>query len=98
MQKMNDKTEGMILKILDDAFDEAERAMLKFPQPNYVITKLAEEAGEVVKASVHFAEGRETRENVLKEVTQCIAMLIRLMVEGDQVHGMPPLLQSEESQ
>lgn len=70
------------------AMHEADRAMLKFPQPNYVITKVAEEAGEVVKAAVHCAEGRERVESVRGEMLQLIAMLFRLWVEGDEVHGL----------
>lgn len=74
-----------------DAMEEADRAMRKFPQPNYVISKIAEEAGEVVKAAIHCAEGRETAANVRGEMKQVIAMLYRLWVEGDQVHGLPPV-------
>ncbi len=74
---------------------EAQKAMRKFPQPNYVISKVAEEAGEVVKAAIHAAENRETREAVLGEVVQCMAMLIRLCIEGDQVHGLAALLPAE---
>ena len=70
---------------------EAIKAMKKFPQPNYVISKFAEESGEVVKAAIHCAEGRETKENVLGEMKQAIAMLYRLYVEGDEVHGLKPL-------
>ncbi len=70
------------------ALNEAEKAMRKFPQPNYVISKIAEEAGEVVKAAIHCAEGRETTENVRGEMKQLVTMLYRLWVEGDQVHGM----------
>ena len=66
-------------------------AMHKFPAPNYTITKFAEEAGEVVKAAVHCAENRETVENLIGEITQCVAMLYRLYIEGDQVHGLPAL-------
>lgn len=75
---------------------EADKAMRKFPQPNYVISKVAEESGEVVKAAIHCAEGREAREAVLAEVVQCMAMLIRLCLEGDQVHGLPPLFAVED--
>lgn len=89
----------MINKELSDLFDqliteakaEARRAMTKFPQPNYVITKIAEEAGEVVKAAVHCAEGRESYTNLRGEMKQTIAMLYRLWVEGDQVHGLLPV-------
>lgn len=74
-----------------DAMAEAMRAMRKFPQPNYVISKIAEEAGEVVKAAIHCAEGRETAENLRSEMKQLIAMIYRLWAEGDQVHGLPPV-------
>lgn len=77
--------------LIESACAEAELAMRKFPQPNYVLLKVAEEAGEVVKASVHFAEGRETRENVEAEMRQAIAMLYRLWVEGDEVNGVPAI-------
>lgn len=73
------------------AWAEAQMAMTKFPQPNYVISKVAEEAGEVVKAAIHCAEGRETAEAVIGEITQAMGMLMRLYVEGDQVHGLPAL-------
>ena len=39
--------------LVADAVFEAQRAMRKFPQPNYVITKFAEQSGEVVKAAVN---------------------------------------------
>lgn len=77
--------------LLTDAHIEAVKAMQKFPQPNYVISKVAEEAGEVVKAAIHCAEGRETKENVRGEIKQAMAMLMRLYLEGDQVHGLPPI-------
>lgn len=78
-------------ELVAEAITEAEKAMRKFPQPNYVISKIAEEAGEVVKAAIHAAEGRETLENLRGEMKQTIAMLYRLWVEGDQVHGLPPV-------
>jgi phosphoribosyl-ATP pyrophosphohydrolase len=84
--------------VFDAAQAEAEKAMRKFPQPNYVISKVAEEAGEVVKAAIHCAENRETKEAVLGEVVQCMAMLIRLCLEGDQVHGLAALLPAGEGE
>lgn len=77
--------------LIDDARIEAAKAMRKFPQPNYVISKFTEEAGEVVKALIHCAENRETAENVRGEMKQAIAMLYRIWVEGDQVHGLNPI-------
>lgn len=72
------------------AWHEAQKAMLKYPQPNYVLTKVAEEAGEVVKAGVHAAEGRMPLEEVEKEAVQAIAMIFRVLVEGDGYISLPP--------
>jgi phosphoribosyl-ATP pyrophosphohydrolase len=90
IREYNAAKESMLV-LLEDAIVEAVKAIEKYPQPNYVISKVAEEAGEVVKAAIHCAEGRETLENVRKEIVQAIAMLIRLYIEGDQVHKLPPV-------
>jgi len=90
-----------ILRILLDANDyfgslvsharrSAEKASVKFPQPNYVTLKIAEEAGEVVRGAVHYAEGRMEWEEVEGEVVQLLAMLIRFVTEGDRVNGIVP--------
>lgn len=68
----------------------ADKAMRKFPQPNYVLNKVAEESGEVIKAVIHFTEGREEWRNVEGEIIDNLAMLIRLVIEGDQVIGFTP--------
>ncbi|HBY4289905.1 TPA: hypothetical protein MJE55_16780 [Klebsiella pneumoniae] len=68
----------------------ADKAIRKFPQPNYVLLKVAEEAGEVVKAGVHYAEKRMEWGQVEGEIIQLLAMLIRLVTEGDQVNGITP--------
>lgn len=83
--------ETLFFELIVDGIHEAEKAMKKYPQPNYVITKFAEESGEVVKAAVHCAENRESMEEVKKEMRQVIAMMYRLWVEGDQVHGLEPV-------
>lgn len=70
----------------------ADKAMRKHPQPNYVLLKVAEEAGEVVQAGVHYAEGRMTWQDLEGEIVQLLAMLIRLVTEGDQVNGITPPL------
>jgi len=87
-QSLEGLTENAVHELYLDALDEAQKAMRKFPQPNYVISKVAEEAGEVVKAAIHCAEGRETHQNLVGEIRQAMAMLIRLYIEGDQVHGL----------
>jgi hypothetical protein len=82
---------GSFVDLVLEGLLEARRAMVKYPQPNYVITKIAEEAGEVVGAAIHCAEGRDTKEHIREEMRQLIAMLYRLWVEGDQVHGLSPV-------
>ena len=82
---------GPILDLLPDAVLAAEKAMRKYPQPNYVISKWAEETGEVTKDLIHMAEGRQTADKLRGEIVQSLAMLHRLLVEGDQVHGLPPV-------
>lgn len=83
-----DLSKASFKRLIIDGIEAAEKAMIRFPQPNYVISKFAEEAGEVVKAAIHCAEGRETAENLRGEMVQAIAMLYRLWVEGDAVHGL----------
>ena len=85
------KAYGPILDLLPDAVRAAEKAMRKYPQPNYVISKWAEETGEVTKDLIHMAEGRQTADKLRGEIVQSLAMLHRLLVEGDQVHGLPPV-------
>ena len=68
----------------------SDKAKRKFPQPNYVLLKVAEEAGEVVQAGVHYAEGRKAWDELEGEVVQLLAMLIRLVTEGDLVNGIIP--------
>lgn len=68
----------------------ADKAMRKFPQPNYVLNKVAEESGEVIKAVIHYTEGREQWSNVESEIIDNLAMLLRLVKEGDQVIGFTP--------
>lgn len=68
----------------------AYKASVKFPQPNYVTLKIAEEAGEVVRGAVHYAEGRMEWSEVEGEIIQLLAMLIRFVTEGDEVNGIKP--------
>ncbi len=83
--------------LIADSIAAGQKAMIRFPQPNYVISKFAEESGEVVKAAIHCAEDRETFENVRGEIVQTIGMIYRLWVEGDQVHGLKPIMTGESS-
>jgi hypothetical protein len=90
--------DGSFFALCVEGTIEADRAMKKFPQPNYVISKVAEEAGEVVKAAIHCSEGREKPQEVRSEIKQLIAMLYRLWVEGDQVHGLSALIPTDQKE
>jgi hypothetical protein len=72
------------------ARQSATKASAKFPQPNYVTLKIAEEAGEVVRGAVHYAENRMEWDEVEGEIVQLLAMLIRFVTEGDQINGVTP--------
>jgi len=78
------------LNLVDKAQKSADKAKEKFPQPNYVTLKIAEECGEVVRGCVHYAEGRMEWDEVEGEIIQLLAMLIRLVTEGDMVNGVIP--------
>lgn len=82
------ENEDYVIRILKDALNEAIKTSDKYPQPNYVCLKVAEEAGEIIKAAVHYTEGRGEWEEVEKESIQTIAMIIRLLTEGDEVNGI----------
>jgi NTP pyrophosphatase (non-canonical NTP hydrolase) len=92
------REQGWAMRNPDDYFDQlviraraaAEKAARKFPQPNYVTLKIAEEAGEVVRGCVHYAEKRMDWSEVEGEIVQLLAMLIRLVTEGDQINGVTP--------
>ncbi|PUX30251.1 DUF551 domain-containing protein [Cronobacter sakazakii] len=83
-------TDDYFAALVAAARSRADKAMRKFPQPNYVLNKVAEENGEVIKAVIHYTEGREEWANVEGEIIDNLAMLIRLVVEGDQVIGFTP--------
>lgn len=68
----------------------AAKASAKYPQPNYIALKIAEESGEVVRGAVHYAEGRMEWSEVEGEIVQLLAMLFRFVTEGDQVIGVSP--------
>jgi len=76
----------------------ADKARVKFPQPSYVTLKIAEVAGEVVRGCVHYAENRMEWDEVEGEIVQLLAMLIRLVTEGDEVNGVKPPATVQEPQ
>lgn len=84
-----------VRKIFDGSSRAAVAAKQKYPQPNYITLKVAEESGEVVRAAVHYIEGRCEWQELEDEVIQTIAMLLRLLTEGDEVNGLIPPVKRE---
>ena len=81
--------------LVDRARAEAAKAIARYPQPNYVALKIAEESGEVVRGAIHYGEGRMPWKDVEAEIVQLLAMLIRFVTEGDEINGIrPPSLTS----
>lgn len=64
--------------LLEQVLKEVERARAMFPAPNACFGALVEEVGEVAKAAMY-----EPWVNVRVEAVQAIAMLVRLVTEGD---------------
>lgn len=93
-----DADPGMALfaSLLAKAKERAIKAAIKFPQPNYVLNKFHEEAGEVGKEVIHYTENRGDWARVEDEIVDLLAMTIRLLKEGDGVIGfIPPYLKGD---
>ena len=93
-----DADPGMALfaSLLAKAKERAIKAAIKFPQPNYVLNKFYEEAGEVGKEVIHYTENRGNWARVEDEIVDLLAMTIRLLKEGDGVIGfVPPYLKGD---
>lgn len=89
--KLSLRERAYLVGLTIKAVRATEQAMTRYPAPNYTLTKVAEEAGEVVKAGLHLAEGRDfTWEDLEGECVQAIAMCLRLLIEGDGVIGLTP--------
>lgn len=74
-----------------DTMDEVARARAKFPGNKLCVTAFTEEHGEAVRAVLehYYAPSPEKLADVRKELIQTIAMAVRLLEEGDPVHGLP---------
>ena len=76
---------------IKDTMDEVARARAKFPGNKLCVTAFTEEHGEAVRAVLehYYAPSPERLGDVRKELIQTIAMAVRLLEEGDPVHGLP---------
>lgn len=72
-----------------DVADELARARKKFPGTDLLTTAFAEEAGERVKAILDNYNGKAS--DIYTEAIQTIAMVVRLLEEGDPVHRLKPI-------
>ncbi|WP_028029904.1 hypothetical protein [Gemmobacter nectariphilus] len=79
-----------LLAVIGRASIALTLAQERFPAPNYSLLKVAEEAGEFIKAAVHYGENRGSWEDVEAEAVQAIAMILRVLDEGDGVNRIAP--------
>lgn len=88
---MNDAQDDEFLFLL---VAEVQKARAKFPQPEYTMTALTEEVGELARACLHQVQASEptpyARDNILKEAVQVAAVAMRLATEGDQSLSLDP--------
>lgn len=84
-------------ELADLVTDELARARKKFPKPDFLVTALAEESGEAIRASLEvlystrLGGGQKARAALVKEIVQTMAMCVRLFQEGDPIHKIAPL-------
>lgn len=85
--------------LFSDAYERAVQAMERYPQPARVppIPKLGEEAGEVIQAANKYLDGKGSLADVRDEMVDNIVVLIRLFVEGDKTHGLPPVKEAHSN-
>ena len=69
--------------ILEAAKLELIHAQMKFPSNTHLTHAFSEEAGEVVKALMDQEQKGKESKDVVNELIQCIAMSLRLMIQGD---------------
>lgn len=73
-----DTMEPSFHRFIADVFDEINRAIAKFPEPNANMTALTEEVGELAQALMD-----KPRSEVWKEAVQVACMAARVAVQGD---------------
>nr|WP_321482315.1 hypothetical protein [uncultured Cohaesibacter sp.] len=89
-----DQYPEMIDLLLLEARKKAAAAMLDYPAGKALLgptAKLAEETGELIKACHKAAEGRGDIRDCYPEAVDVIAMVIRLVVEGDPNIQLPSI-------
>ncbi|WP_319568359.1 hypothetical protein [Cohaesibacter marisflavi] len=88
-----------LLALAKDAWAMAQKAKRKFPQKEGNTPphdKIAEESGELFKAIIHCAEGRDSLQHVRDEMVDTIAMIFRVHQEGVKANGLPPVKEAGE--
>lgn len=71
--------------------EEYARATTLFPGSSTNLLALCEEHGELVKASLDYAQGKSSIADVRKELVQTMAMCLRLWFQGDASIKLDPV-------
>lgn len=75
------------------SINERDRAIKLFPKSDHVLLALNEEHGELVKAIMDHKYGKGSIEDVRSEAIQVMAMILRLVEEGDPTINLPPIVE-----
>ena len=94
------KKKRLNVTMLNDAIqDGLSKAKTKHPKPLLLLTALSEECGEVVKEVLNNYNDSDSGSlsKVRDELIHVIVVSIRLLMEGDPMHGLPATVMIDES-
>lgn len=80
----------------EDVSAEVDRARAKFPNPRLLLSAMTEEHGELVKSVLDKMQGKASEAHVYGEAVQLVAMVVRLIEEGDPLHELAPIALAED--
>lgn len=80
----------------EDVSAEVDRARAKFPNPRLLLSAMTEEHGELVKSVLDKMQGKASEAHVYGEAVQLVAMVVRLIEEGDPLHELAPIVLPED--
>lgn len=88
----NSDVQNTILNASIDNLVDAEyrRARKLYPTDKHRVQAMNEEVGELNKAILDYEYGKKPRKDILKEGIQAIAMIKRLILEGDSNNKFKP--------
>jgi len=95
---LRDQNRSAVGTFLALGLEELAKARRAHPAPRHTMVALTEEVGELARACLHAVSPDEenpyAREDVVKEGVQVLAMVLRVLTEGDWSLDLPAPIQS----